>query len=64
MMTPDSETEWKARQEALRERMRDPRQAWDSAQRNLSWAEQQRPPEEAVARRVREQGQKWRGSGE
>lgn len=63
-MTHDLEQDWKQKQEALRERMRNPRQAWEVAQRNLTWAEKQRQPEKAVARRVCEQQQKWRGAGE
>jgi hypothetical protein len=52
----------KSAQEQLRARMRDQRTTWETAQRNLTWGEQNggkaRP-----ADRVHEQTRKWRSQG-
>lgn len=49
---------WKESQELLRRRMENPRQAWQTAQRNLTWGEQQAGVRRSPADRVREQKRK------
>ena len=50
--------EEKTAQEQLRARMRNPRQGWETAQRNLTWGEQN-ARKSGAADRVREQQRKW-----